>query len=81
MKILHRDSQSRIIRYGLKCYTLVNGYKCQSYAYAKKVGNFLEISDNYNDCFDIDGELVNGKYKIITIGKGRIADVICSKIN
>jgi hypothetical protein len=80
MKILQRDSQSRIVRYGVKCYTIVNGYKCQAYAHAKKVGNYLVISENYNDCIDFDGQIVSGKYKIITVGRGNIAEVICSKV-
>ena len=79
MKILQRDSQSRVVRYGMKCYTFINGVKCQSYAHAKKEGNFLVISENYSDCIDFDGQPVNGKYKIISILNGKIADVICSK--
>jgi hypothetical protein len=81
MKILQKDSQSRIVRYGVKCYTNVNGYKCQAYAHAKKVGNYLVISENYNDCIDFDGQSVSGKYKIITVGRGNIAEVICSKVD
>jgi hypothetical protein len=81
MKILQKDSQSSIVRYGVKCYTNVNGHKCQAYAHAKKVGNYLVISENYNDCIDFDGQSVSGKYKIITVGRGNIAEVICSKVD
>ena len=81
MTTLQRDSQSRIVRYGVKCYTIVNGYKCQAYAHAKKEGNYLVISENYNDCIDFDGQPVSGRYKIITVGRGNISEVICSKVN
>ena len=81
MTTLQKDSQSRVARYGVKCFTMVNGYKCQAYAHAKKEGNYLVISENYNDCIDLNGQSVSGRYKILTIGNGRIADVICSKVN
>lgn len=76
-----KDSQSRIIRYGIKCLQLIDGYKCHSFAPATKKGNKLIVSDNCEGCFGADNMPINGIYQIITEGKGRIADVLCNKLD
>ena len=80
MKTLVKDSQSRIVRYGIKCFRVDGGYKVQAFANAKKSGNKLVISNIYNDCFDIEGCPVSGTYKIVSEGLGRIAEIKCEKI-
>jgi len=80
MKTLVKDSQSRIVRYGMKCFRNDGGYKVQAFANAKKSGNKLIISDVYNDCFDSEGNIVSGTYKIISVGVGKIAEIKCEKI-
>ena len=76
-----KDSQSRVTRYGMKCHKLINGYKVQQFAHADKKGNTLVISKNFSDCINNDGESIAGIYKILEIGKGKIATVLCEKIN
>ncbi len=78
--IFIKDSQSRITRYGLKCFQLIDGIKCQAFAHATKKGNNLIISNNFNDCFESDNKTVIGVYKIIKEEHGRIANVICEKL-
>jgi len=77
---LVKDSQSRITRYGIKCFHLVNGFKCSAFAHAEKKGNKLVISESFNTCIDANGQSITGIYKIITVGTGKIAEVICEKL-
>jgi hypothetical protein len=79
--VLIQDNQSRITRYGMKCFNIIDGVKCQAFAHAKKKGNKILISDSYSDCIDENGNTVSGVYKIINIGEGRIAEIICEKIS
>ena len=75
------DKQTRITRYGMKCFQIIDGIKCHAYAYAKKKNNNLIISENYNDLIDANGNCVSGTYKILSIGNGKIANINCEKIN
>jgi hypothetical protein len=75
-----KDSQSRITRYGMKVYQLINGCKVQAYAHANKKGNTLIISENFSDLVNDSGEKITGVYKILEIGKGKIATVKCVKL-
>lgn len=70
-----KDSQSRITNYGIKCFQLIDGIKCHAFAYAKKKGNILIVSDCYSYCIDENDNTLNGSYKIIEIGTGKIANI------
>ncbi len=80
MTKLVKDSQSRIVRYGMKCFEIIDGVKCQSFANAKKKGNNLVISEAFSSCIDANGQSVSGTYKIVSVGAGRIAEVVCEKL-
>lgn len=76
-----KDSQSRITRYGIKCFQLNNGIKCYAFAPAKKIGKKLIISDLHSDLINANGESIHGEYLIKSIDNGKIANVICEKLN
>jgi hypothetical protein len=80
MTTLIKDRQSRIVRYGMACFQINNGMKCQAFAHATKKGNNLIISENYSDLIDCNGNSVSGTYKILTVTNGKIAEVYCEKI-
>ena len=80
MKTFVKDSQSRIVRYGIKCFQIIDGVKCYAFAHAKKTGNTLSVSDSFNYCVDFNGNIISGKYIILSEGTGKISDVICEKI-
>ena len=80
MTTLIQDNQTRITRYGIKCFQIIGGIKCYASAVATKKRNTLVISENFADCVDANGISVSGTYKIISIGKGKIAEVICEKL-
>lgn len=80
MVTLTKDRQSRIVRYGLNCFHILNGIKCHAYAHANKKGNTLVISDAFEGCIDANGQSVVGIYKIVNVGTGKIANVICEKL-
>ena len=75
-----KDSQSRIVRYGIKCFQMIDGMRCYAFAHATKKGNTLVVSDNFSYCIDAQGNSLNGTYKIISVGNGNIAPVNCEKI-
>ena len=80
MTKLVKDSQSRIVRYGMKCFQIIDGMKCYAFAHANKKGNTLVISEAFNTCVDANGQSVSGTYKIVSVGTGRIAEVVCEKL-
>jgi hypothetical protein len=80
MTTLIQSKQTRITRYGIKCFQIIDGIKCHASAVANKKRNTLVISENFSDLVDANGISVSGTYKIISIGRGKIAEVICEKI-
>lgn len=75
-----RDSQSRVVRFGLTCFQMIDGVKCHAFVPAKKRGNILTIDSILTYAIDSDGNSVCGDYKIVSIGVGKIANVICIKL-
>jgi len=80
--IFTEDKQSRITRYGFKCFQLISDTRCFAYAVAKKEGSLLVVSPSFSDLINEAGESVSGTYRIVEIiGQGKINQVKCLKIS
>ncbi len=75
-----KDSQTRVTRYGIKCFQSIDGVKCYAFAHADKKANNIVVSNNFSDFVDINGNSISGTYKIINTGVGKVANVTCEKV-